>query len=332
MNLFLFYSLFSVIHDISHPDPPFRLCDTAKFADNSPYQASLDNLLSSVSSIIAPVPKFYNTSVGTDSDRVYGLFLCYTYSPDDECQKCIQTSLPQNIRVLCKHKYEAVVWDEYCLFHYSTQNFIGQLNVTGNIPLDNKKNVSDPEHFRSVVNDTLHNLTNLAAFDPSFDMHSSGSKPFMESNTLYAFVQCSKDLSPSDCNTCLETAIKEILDCCYFSRGARLLSRSCFLRYELYAFYDGASESNDSQTNQNAVPSKFLLIHSTVIPWNICVEVHDMLINILQLLISETGKQIEKWMIAVIAFGSGILALSALGYCIFYIVSGNQTRSNDINK
>ncbi|KAI3456407.1 hypothetical protein Pfo_013070 [Paulownia fortunei] len=215
------------------------------------------------------------------------------YSHEDECQRCTQTLLPQDIRKLCMYKYEAVVWEEYCMFRYSTQNFFGQLNVTGNIPLSNVKNVSEPEQFRSVVNDTLHNLTKLAAFDPSFDMHSNGSKPFMQNSTLYAFVQCSRDLSPSDCNTCLETAIKEILDC-YYSRGARLLSRSCFLRYELYAFYEGASEFNDSKTNQNARP--------------------------------KGGKQIEKWMIAVIAFGSGVLALSALGYCVFYLVRRTQTR------
>lgn len=261
MNLFLLYSLFSAFH----PDPPFHLCDTAKLADNSPYRASLDNLLSSMPSDLAPNSKFYTTSKGSDSDRVYGLFMCYAYSPQDECQKCLQpSSLSQTIDKFCPYKYEAVVWEEVCLFHYSTQNFFGQLNVTGNIWLDNVNNVSDPEHLRSVANQTLHNLTVLAAFDPSFDMHSNGSAPFKGNDSLHAFVQCSQDLSPTDCSACLETAIKEILECCYFSRGARLLSRSCFLRYELYDFLTA-----DSQTHQNSTTGKCLLFHSTV--WTACV-------------------------------------------------------------
>lgn len=240
MSLLLLYSLFSVI---SHPEPPFKLCDSPEFPDNSPYEASLDNLLSSTSSTPTPVPKFNTTTIGTQTHKIYGLFLCYSYSPNDECQTCIRESLPQNIRKLCDHKYEAVVWDEYCLFRYSTNSFFGQLNVTGNIPLYNKKNISDPETFRSAVNETLHVLTEQAAFDPSYNMHSSGSTPYTDNTTLYAFVQCSQDLSPSNCSTCLENAIDDILSGYYFLRGGRLLSRSCFLRYELYAFYDGQTES-----------------------------------------------------------------------------------------
>ncbi|KAL8468874.1 hypothetical protein ACS0TY_031907 [Phlomoides rotata] len=288
MSLFLLYSLFSVIH----PEPPFKLCDSPKFPDNSPYEASLDNLLSSMRSTPAPVPKFNKTSIGTQTNRIYGLFLCYSYSPQDECQTCIRESLPQNIRRLCDHKYEAVVWDEYCLFHYSTQNIFGQLNVTVNIPLYNKKNISDPETFRSVVNKTLHDLTKLAAFNSSYEMHSSGSTSFTGNTTLYAFVQCSQDLSPSNCSTCLESAIENILPY-YFSRGGRLLSSSCFLRYELYAFYDGQTES-DSQTNQTSEP--------------------------------KAGKRIENWKIAVVALGSGIIALLALGCCLFYTGPQIQTK------
>lgn len=247
MNLFLLYSLFSALH----PDPPFHLCDTANLADDSPYRASLDNLLSSMPSDLPPNSKFYTTFIGSDSDRVYGRFMCYANSSQDECQQCLQPSLSRTMHKLCPYKHEAVVWENDCLFRYSTQNFSGQLNVTGNILLDNAQNISDPERLRSVANQTLHGLSDSAAFDPSFDKHAN--------SYLHAFVECSRDLSPSDCSACLETAIKEILECCYFSRGARVLSRSCFLRYEAYEFLP-----DDSQTNQNSTTGKFLLFHSHV--------------------------------------------------------------------
>ncbi|KAL0353220.1 UNVERIFIED_CONTAM: putative cysteine-rich receptor-like protein kinase [Sesamum angustifolium] len=125
---------------------------------------------------------------------------------------------------------------------------------------------------------------------------------FTEDSSLYAFVQCFNHLSTSDCNTCLETSIKEVLGRCNSSRGARLLSGSCFLRYERYAFYEGEHESEGtvSQTNQNSMP--------------------------------KAGTQTENWMIALIASGAGILALSAFGCYVFYVVPRNQSRSNDVNK
>ncbi|KAL0305888.1 UNVERIFIED_CONTAM: Cysteine-rich receptor-like protein kinase [Sesamum radiatum] len=86
---------------------------------------------------------------------------------------------------------------------------------------------------------------------------------FTEDSSLYAFVQCFNHLSTSDCNTCLETSIKEVLGRCNSSRGARLLSGSCFLRYERYAFYEGEHESEGtvSQTNQNSMPKRYLDYH-----------------------------------------------------------------------
>ncbi|KAL0442889.1 UNVERIFIED_CONTAM: Cysteine-rich receptor-like protein kinase [Sesamum latifolium] len=275
MILFLFYSLFTIVHgvappdsaaklcDVDYPDPPFKLCDTPDFAVNSSYRACLDGLLSLLSYAIPPLSKSYYTSVRTHSDRVYVLFLCYRYSTENQCQTCLHTIL-QDMRKRCMYKSDATVWHEYCLFRYSSRDFY--------------------------------------AFDPSSDMHSNGAIPFTEDSSLYAFVQCFNHLSPSDCNTCLETGIKEVLDRCNSSRGARLLSRSCFRRYERYAFYEGEGEveGNVSQTNQNSMP--------------------------------KAGTHIEKWMIAVIASGAGILALSALGCCVFYVVPRNQSRSNRVNK
>ncbi|KAK7268373.1 hypothetical protein RIF29_21071 [Crotalaria pallida] len=65
-------------------------------------------------------------------------------------------------------------------------------------------------------------------------------------------VQCTKDLSVNHCSRCLKSAIRDIPCCCYASVGARVLSRSCYLRYEFYPFYDGASsEATGSSTGKN---------------------------------------------------------------------------------
>ncbi|XP_062109732.1 cysteine-rich receptor-like protein kinase 25 [Humulus lupulus] len=72
-------------------------------------------------------------------------------------------------------------------------------------------------------------------------------------NTVYALVQCTRDLSPDDYKKCLGSATEEILDVYYHSIGVRLLSQSCYLRYELYAFYMGESDSMANNKNGEVV-------------------------------------------------------------------------------
>ncbi|KAJ6925607.1 hypothetical protein NC651_010108 [Populus alba x Populus x berolinensis] len=157
-----------------------------------------------------------------------------------------ELACPRGVTMTDEGDKEAVVWGELCQLRYSNQRFLGHLDVSGNIPQQNPKNISNPEHLSLVVNKTLSSLIKKAAFGPSANMYATGDEPFTGSDSVFSLVQCSTDLSPNDCYTCLEVAIKNVTTCCYFSRGARIFSRSCYLRYELYAFYDGATESSQS--------------------------------------------------------------------------------------
>ncbi|KAJ0082555.1 hypothetical protein Patl1_11031 [Pistacia atlantica] len=156
--------------------------------------------------------------------------MCLNYIQTDDCKTCIEIASQDGER-LCPNKTEAVVWEEVCQLRYSNENFFGRLDVRGNIPKFNIKNVSEPERYKSVVKKILSNLTKAAAFDPSTEMYATGN-----------------------------TAIADISSCCYFSRGARLLSRSCYLRYELYAFYDGVTESAATEATGKGNQRKILII------------------------------------------------------------------------
>ncbi|CAL5344668.1 unnamed protein product [Camellia sinensis] len=259
--LLLYYFLFH-LHDLIHADappcqfcsnttiskndaPPYQFCsNTTISTDNNLFQSNLENLLHSMSSN-SSVSNSFNTTTGNDQDRLFGLFLCYNFVSKDDCKNCI-ASASQDIQKLCENSNEAVVWEEKCQLRYANESFFGHLDVTGNIWKDNKQNVSGDElgRFSSVVNETLHNLSRFAAFNPSYGMYATGAVNFTDTETIYALVQCTRDLSPYDCNTCLEIAIANTSSCCSESRGARLLSPSCYLRYEFYAFYEGATSEN----------------------------------------------------------------------------------------
>ncbi|KAH7569505.1 hypothetical protein JRO89_XS06G0175400 [Xanthoceras sorbifolium] len=260
MQLILLYYLITCLcypananlNDITSGDPPYNICAKSNnYATDSPFKINLYNLFGIFSSN-ASVTKFSSFYTGDDSDRVYGLYMCfsYNYTTHVDCSNCIATMASQHIVKYCPNKKEAIVWEDSCLLHYSSENFFGKLDVTGNIPKANSQNVSDPESYRSVVNRTLSTLTNEAAFNPANDMSATGVEHFSKTETLYALVQCTRDLSGDDCSLCLQTATREILSCCYFLRGARVHSRSCFLRYELYDFSNGATDSSVSAGNQ----------------------------------------------------------------------------------
>ncbi|KAJ6999590.1 hypothetical protein NC653_010344 [Populus alba x Populus x berolinensis] len=240
--LLLYFSIANLL-DLAYADPPYSLCSNkSNYTDNSPFQNNLETLMASLSSN-ASVSKIFNTSTGIDPDRVYAQYMCLNYVRNESCRTCVAAA-SQDIRQLCPGDKEAVVWGELCQLRYSNQRFLGHLDVSGNIPQQNPKNISNPEHLSLVVNKTLSSLIKKAAFGPSANMYATGDEPFTGSDSVFSLVQCSTDLSPNDCYTCLEVAIKNVTTCCYFSRGARIFSRSCYLRYELYAFYDGATESS----------------------------------------------------------------------------------------
>ncbi|KAJ7946229.1 Cysteine rich receptor like kinase [Quillaja saponaria] len=230
-------------------DPPYTLCpNSASYANNSLFQNNLDTLLHSLPNN-ASVSKFYNASSGNIPDGVYSLYMCLDYITNEECKICISDAV-EDIMRLCSNIKAAVVWEENCQLRYSNQNFFGKLDITENIGKDNVQKISQPENFKSVVNKTLINLTKEAASNLSANMYATGEVQF-ENKPIYALVQCTRDLSANDCSRCLLKAIADVLGCCFTSIGARLLSRSCYLRYEFYSFYrvdhDPFSSSTDSE-------------------------------------------------------------------------------------
>ncbi|KAK6264912.1 hypothetical protein SCA6_020346 [Theobroma cacao] len=236
---------------------------------------------------VASISKYNNTSYGNGTDRVYGQYMCLDYVPYDTCQACISAA-SQAIVNLCRNRTEAVVWEEYCQLRYSDINFFGRLNVADNFFQDNVINISDPVHFQSIVENKLRDLTKRAAFNSSANMYAAGGEPYTGDDTLYAMVQCTRDLSPDNCSKCLEAAIKDVSSECYASRGARLLSRSCYLRYELYAFYEGAEDSSVSTKK-------------------------------------EGGGGRKTWMIVVLTIGSAVLVILLLASTIYCVARKKGT-------
>ncbi|KAF8011821.1 hypothetical protein BT93_I0074 [Corymbia citriodora subsp. variegata] len=183
--------------------------------------------------------KFFQTSSRNYANRVYGQYMCLNYVPNSTCRSCIDKG-SEDILKLCPNKTDVVIWEESCQLRISGQDFFGRLTEGNNYKHQfNPKNISDPGKFGLVVNDTLSFLAQKAILEPPGTHYATKEKDFElgVNRTLYALVQCTEDLTADDCQKCLQEAIRDVRGCCYFSLGARVLSPSCYLRYELYDFY-----------------------------------------------------------------------------------------------
>ncbi|KAI3898554.1 hypothetical protein MKX03_021164, partial [Papaver bracteatum] len=279
-RLLFFASLLALTHVPTLARPPYPNCSSpGNFTVNDTdikFQ-TLRNDLFRILSSKASISWFYNTTVGGDNDhQLYGNFLCLGHFSPVKCQDCV-TRAAQNIDKPCRKSKQAIVWEEDCQLRYSDEPFFGTVgDAASNLPLFNKRNASNPALFRLAVKTLMRIPTEEAAFGLSTtNMLAIGhSNNYSSIDTMHGLAQCTTDLSAHSCNRCLQIALKQILDCCYFRRGARVYSyfrrgarvysKSCFLRYELYDFLgittDGPNSPPSKRSRRNASVAVFVAI------------------------------------------------------------------------
>lgn len=218
--------------------------ETSNYTTNSTFETNLNLLLSSLS-FNSPLG-FYNTSAGDAPDQAYGLFLCRGDVTLDTCRNCV-TGAVQDIKGECPNKKNATAWYGNCFLRYSDTRFFSVMDNSSMVHKSNAVNVTDPVRFKRVLRTMLTNISSVAVNDRR--LFSAGEANYTNDQMVYGLVQCTKDISASDCNGCLESAISVIPVCCSGSQGGRVLAKSCNLRYELYPFV------NDDSSVPGRVPS-----------------------------------------------------------------------------
>ncbi|KAK4858360.1 hypothetical protein QYF36_015260 [Acer negundo] len=103
----------------------YEICDTTgNFKANSTYARNLNLLLSSLAPNITVNGGFYNTSIGQDPNKVYGLALCRVDVSLEDCGRCVD-STSQEIMTACPSQKAAFMWDGSppCLVCYADHAF-----------------------------------------------------------------------------------------------------------------------------------------------------------------------------------------------------------------
>ncbi|XP_062187731.1 cysteine-rich receptor-like protein kinase 6 [Phragmites australis] len=235
--LALFAALLAPLADAQGP---WQECGkSGNYTANSTYQANIQRLA-------ATLPKnasrtlFATATLGSVPDIVYALTLCRGDANATACGSCVATAF-QDAQQLCAFDKDAAVYYDTCYLRFSNQNFLATTITNDNdFILMNTQNVSSPVRvFDAAVSLLLNATADYAAVNSS-RRFATGEEGFDSIDpTIYGLAQCTPDMSPADCRSCLGDKIRMMPQYLSGRQGGRILGMRCNFRYEVYPFFTG---------------------------------------------------------------------------------------------
>ncbi|XP_042478802.1 cysteine-rich repeat secretory protein 38-like [Macadamia integrifolia] len=236
-------------------------------ATNIPVGANVNLLLSYLSSnaSLSTNNGFYDVTVGQNRDKVYGLFLCRGDVEHNICQNCVETAVGE-IKQLCAINQQAFIWYEECMLKYMYYQYHGYnwafprafewerryvFNLNSNGFLQTLSNLMD----------SLVTLATNSASSSRIKYFATGEANFTRIHKIYGLLQCTRDITPSDCYTCLRNAIYQMPIVFNGSSGLGVYISNCFARYSDHPFYklNSAASAPPSISEYCNLTTTFLL-------------------------------------------------------------------------
>ncbi|MQL81303.1 hypothetical protein Taro_013767 [Colocasia esculenta] len=211
-------------------------CSPAKSQPNTPFQANLIALLSSITTSSSQAS--YNSfAVGNNGSTppdaaVYGLYQCRNDLSMPDCATCVASALGQ-LNLVCSYAFSAVLQLDGCLVRYSNDDFLGRPDTTPVFKKCSNGTTTDAEFFRR-RDDVLGDLQNGVGFRVS------------SSGTVQGDGQCLGDLTTADCGACLVAAVGQLKNACGSALAADVFLGQCYARYWASGYYpDSAQDSSE---------------------------------------------------------------------------------------
>ncbi|XP_020207383.1 cysteine-rich repeat secretory protein 38 [Cajanus cajan] len=234
LTAFLFISFTLALLQTSFGDSIFHFClGSENYTANSTYDVYMKTL------IIKLKYKAYSTGFGASTMghdqnlKLYGLVLCRGDVSASECKTCVSDATKEILN-LCPYNKGAIIWYDYCMFKYLGTDFFGNIDTTNKFYLWNRNRKNDTAPFNLKTRELLSQLALTAYANPK--LYAAGKLKLESSDTLYGLIQCTRDLSSTDCKKCLDDSINELPRCCDGQIGGRVVGGSCNFRYETYPF------------------------------------------------------------------------------------------------
>ncbi|KAM0943877.1 putative Gnk2-like domain-containing protein [Dioscorea sansibarensis] len=247
----------SCIPHIALSDDPAHICSfDSNYTSNSTFKTGLNLLFTSLISN-TPATGFYNDTKGDPTEPAYGLALCRGDASIDVCQNCVNSSVQQIIQ-LCPQQKSGIIWLDKCILRYSDQSFFSSVDTSVKLILYNIGNASEPERFTKLLGQLMDGLA-VKAYESS-RLFAIDSADYTSFQKIYGLLMCTRDLSKDDCNLCLSSYIGDIPNMGNgHQQGGVLLGMSCYLRYEVYPFYNLSAVTAETPPPFSSPPSTSFL-------------------------------------------------------------------------
>ncbi|KAF3320875.1 putative receptor-like protein kinase [Carex littledalei] len=216
----------------------FEGTSTGNYTNNSTYQSNLNLLFSALRSN-STGNGFAAGTVGAVPDKVTGIALCRGDLDTSTCSTCLSRTL--DILNLCPYYKTAWMWYNSCNMYFSSQYFLSSLANSPNQNLYNINNVTvDPARFDGAVLQLMSEMKSWAVNNSTKLFATGVATNFStEYPIIYGLVQCTPDMTKSQCQDCLQHLIDDFPKFVSGRIGARTIGIHCNIRYESGPFYEG---------------------------------------------------------------------------------------------
>ncbi|CAH1424326.1 unnamed protein product [Lactuca virosa] len=230
--------------------------NTTRFT-NTTYYINLIQVLDSLADNTVNESKFaYHTAGSSHPDIVYGVYLCREDVLPNDCRNCLLEAR-QDIIKTCPSSKHAVYWKDDCMLHYADYSMLSMMDPATFVPECNKINISEQlseqSRFWEAARVFMSRLATEASTDPKKKFAFS-ELSYDKKEKVYGYVQCTPDLSGFDCGRCFQVSIDRLGEYCLGKQGARVLTPSCNVRFEMYKFLRfSATSSESTSTGKNNI-------------------------------------------------------------------------------
>ena len=219
------------------------ICGNGQYGNGSLFQRHLNQVFESL--VGNGSMSGFNTSTVQGQNRnntVYGLLQCRGDLNSTECQQCASTTKAIIVEK-CQNNTSGFIEVDGCLLRYDNHNFY---NYNESSEINGVCSSPESDQIEQFTNETLYVLSNISKSAVqnlkyfATDVSEVDSSP---SKQIYSLAQCWRDLSPTNCQSCLDagksniTSTSNQLGCKSGAGGGQFHAMGCDLRYETYQFF-----------------------------------------------------------------------------------------------
>ncbi|KAK4278119.1 hypothetical protein QN277_016010 [Acacia crassicarpa] len=233
---FIIWSWWTLDCVVSDPQTTFVKigCSQYNVTDTRIFHDNLKITFRDLKTQIKNQSKHFATSQAVKGNNpAYSVFQCRNYLSISDCLACFRFAA-LHIRNCSYGATGARIIYEGCFLRYESSGFFDQNTDAGNnIVCGNK-----PRNSTALASTVEQVLNNLEIATPKIHNFYAATKTQVpNSNTsIYAFAQCLETLTPSGCQDCLKTGLKNF-QICLPNSNAKTYDAGCFMRYSTTAFF-----------------------------------------------------------------------------------------------